>query len=318
MTTPRRFRFAPTPSRELHAGSALAAICGWAACRAVAGHFIVRVEDIDRARSRPELEPRLFDDLVWLGLDWDEPPERQSDRLQLYDHALDALVADGRAYPCRCSRADIRAAQSAPHLAVAGEEVEVPYPGTCRGHAVELPADRGGYRFDVCALGDAAVVDWRDGFIGPQREDVRTTSGDFLLGRAQQPTYQLAVVVDDRLMGITDVVRGRDLLGSTARQILLHRALAGLPGASPAPTPTFAHHPLIIDADGRKLSKRDAALSLHALRRDGTDPRTLVARLGRAIGLFDAGVLSATPRDWADALASGDRAAALHDGRLHS
>ncbi|MCC6621152.1 MAG: tRNA glutamyl-Q(34) synthetase GluQRS [Deltaproteobacteria bacterium] len=311
----RRFRFAPTPSRPLHAGSALAAVFGWAACRAVRGTFLLRIEDIDRQRCRKEHEAALLDDLTWLGLDWDEPPVRQSERLALYDDALARLVARGRAYACRCSRADIRQAQSAPHLGLDGEPAEVPYPGTCRRLGLglgDLGADgRGGMRLDVDALGAGAVVDWADGLLGPRREDVRTTSGDFLLGRPGQPTYQLAVVVDDALTGVSDVVRGRDLIGSTARQILLHRDL------NASPPPRFAHHPLIVDAAGGKLSKRDGALALASLRAAGVSPERLLADLGRAIGLLSADVRRATPRDWADAIAGLGLADALHDGALH-
>jgi len=313
MIGPRRFRFAPTPSRPLHAGSALAAVFGWAACRAVGGRFLVRVEDIDRARCRPEHEAALFDDLVWLGLTWDEPPLRQSERLALYDDALARLHAAGHAYVCRCSRADVRQAQSAPHLGIAGEAPELPYPGTCRRLGLtlaDLGADgRGGMRLDVDALGDGAIVKWIDDIAGPQREDVRTTAGDVLLGRPGQPTYQLAVVVDDALSGITDVVRGRDLLGSTARQLLLHRRLGQ------ATAPRFAHHPLIVDAAGHKLSKRDGALAIATRRAGGDRPERLVATLGRAIGLLPAHVERATAIDWADALATIDLRA-LHDGAL--
>lgn len=308
---PRRFRFAPTPSRALHAGSALAALYGWAACRAAQGHFILRIEDIDRLRCRPEHEATLLDDLAWLGLDWDEPPTRQSERMHHYDAALSRLA--DVTYACQCSRADIRQAQSAPHLGIDGEPLEVPYPGTCRHAHLPLPEQRGGLRLDVDRLGDGAIVAWHDVMLGPQREDVRTTSGDVLLGRAGQPTYQLAVVVDDHLMGVSDVVRGRDLLASTARQILLHRALAG----DGAPPPRFHHHPLIVDRQGHKLSKRDAAASLRSLRADGVLPDALGAALGRAIGLFEAAVRRATPADWAEALAHViARAGTLHDGRV--
>jgi len=303
----RRFRFAPTPSRELHAGSALAALFGWAAARAAGGRFLLRIEDIDRARCRPEHEARLVEDLAWLGLDWDEPPLRQSERILIYDGVLAELVAAGAVFACRCSRADIRQAQSAPHLGLDGEPAETPYPGTCRELGLPLADDgRGGYRLHVARLGEGAVVAWHDGLRGPAREDVRATSGDFLLGRPGQPTYQLAVVVDDRASGMSDVVRGRDLAGSTARQLLLHRRLGG-------PEPAFSHHPLLVDGAGHKLSKRDAALSLASLRAAGVDAPTLCAGLGRAIGLFGRGVLRAYPRDWADALASG--AGPLHDGR---
>lgn len=319
MSPPPRFRYAPTPSRELHVGSALAALIGWAMARAAGGRFVLRVEDIDRARCREAFEASIYRDLAWLGLDWDEGPDvggpfgpyRQSQRTDRYDRLLLALMTAGMAYPCVCSRADVRAAQSAPHLPAPGadgaEGGERPYPGTCRAKHHPLPSDRGGIRLDLAAVGDP-VVAWVDGLMGPQHEDVRLTAGDVLLGRPGQPTYQLAVVADDRAMGITDVVRGRDLLGSTARQILLHRAIAHIEDDAAGP-PRFHHHPLLVDAHGHKLSKRDEAAPLSTLRE--SDPSTLRARLGRAVGLFGPGVERASPGDWVEAIAAPDRA--LHD-----
>jgi glutamyl-tRNA synthetase len=283
----RRFRFAPTPSRPLHAGSALAALIGWAEARNRGDVFILRIEDIDRARSRPEHEATCLHDLRWLGLDWDEGPDlgggsapyRQSQRMDRYDKALAGLIAGRLAYPCACSRADVRAAQSAPHL---DREQEVPYPGTCRPPRGPsgLPGGRGGYRLDVTGLADGAVVAWEDCAAGPQEEDVRRSCGDFLLGHLGAPSYQLAVVVDDLAMGITDVVRGRDLLGSTARQILLYRAL----GANP---PSYLHHPLLLDRTGRKLAKRDADPPIATWRATGGRPEELIGRLAAACGIID-------------------------------
>ena len=289
----RRFRYAPTPSRRLHVGNGLAALIGWAAARAARASFILRIEDIDRTRCRPEFEAQALADLRWLGLDWDEGPDvggpcgpyRQSERLDRYDEAREGLASSGDAYACVCSRADVRAAQRAPHLqrqASSQGGGEAPYPGTCRpAHDTTPPrqalSDRGGHRLRV---GDSAAgtVSWDDGWCGPQREDVSQTCGDFLLGRPGQPTYQLAVVVDDIEMGVTDVVRGNDLLDSTARQILLYRRLG-------AAAPRFWHHPLIVDDQGRKLSKRDDDLTLAALRDGGADPSRLRARLCASVGL---------------------------------
>jgi len=315
-----RFRFAPTPSRWLHLGNGLAALVGWGMARASGGAFVLRVEDIDRSRCRADFEDGALADLAWLGLDWDEGPDvggphgpyRQSERLRRYDAVAEALVADGLAYPCRCSRADVRAAASAPHHT--DTHGELPYPGTCRpegGVPQPLLDDRGGVRLWVDRLGADACVTWRDGLLGELREDVRSTCGDFLLGRPGQPTYQLAVVADDRDMGITDVVRGRDLVGSTARQLVLHRVLAERDGAPREPR--FHHHPLVVDELGRKLSKRDDDIALRTLRRGGADPAPVIAALGRAIGLFPPSVARAHPRDLADAL-SGP--VDLHDGTL--
>ena len=326
-----RFRYAPTPSRWLHVGNGLAALVGWGLARAAHGAFVLRIEDIDRARCRPEFEDATLRDLAWLGVDWDEGPDvggphgpyRQSARMGRYDALLAGLRAADRAYPCRCSRADVRAAASAPHLGPSGEADEVPYPGTCRPGPERGPVavadDRGGVRLWVDRLGDDAVVTWRDGLLGDQREDVRATCGDFLLGRPGQPSYQLAVVADDREMGITDVVRGRDLLGSTARQVLLHRVLAGSRDAGQgaardgdALVPRFHHHPLILDELGRKLSKRDDAIALRTFRESGADPAALIATLGRAVGLFPGTVRRARAADFTDALGAPPD---LHDGR---
>lgn len=299
----RRFRYAPTPTRALHVGNGLAALIGWAAARAVGGAFVLRIEDIDRTRSTPDLAAAAIDDLRWLGVEWDEGPDvggawgpyTQSERLASYDRTLERLVEAGVAYACHCSRADVRAAQSAPHLHQGGE---LPYAGTCRpsgGAAGRLSADRGGYRLNVDALGDAAVVRFDDRWLGPWTEDVRETCGDFLLGRPGAPTYQLAVVTDDVAMGITDVVRGRDLAGSTARQILLHRVLGEA-------APSYAHHPLLVDEAGQKLSKRDRALALRAVRESGMAAGALRARLGAAIGLWDRAVGRAAPSDFIDGI----------------
>lgn len=299
----RRFRYAPTPSRPLHAGSALAALIGWGAARAIGAEFILRIEDIDRTRCRPEHEASCLADLRWLGLDWEEGPDvggprgpyRQSERLGRYDDALATLAGT---YTCVCSRAQVRAAQRAPHLQSGGE---LPYPGTCRpvpgsaepGHVTT--ADRGGLRLDVHALGDAATVSWSDVWTGEHSEDVRATCGDFLLGRPGHPTYQLACVLDDGAMGITDVVRGRDLQGSVGRQILLHRALGQR-------APRWAHHPLLLDDTGRKLSKRDRAESLTGLREGGADRDALIAGLAASIRLVDGSVSRLTPEGFVDAL----------------
>ncbi len=306
----RRFRFAPTPSRPLHLGSALAALFGWSLARNDRASFILRIEDIDRTRSKPEVEQTLLADLAWLGLDWDEGPDvggpfapyRQSERLQLYDAALTTLSDRGHLYACTCSRADIRQAQSAPHLGLAHEARELPYPGTCRptqpassSPANALPVDnRGGLRLDLRTL-PSPIFDFDDAFVGPTTEDLRDTCGDPLLGRPSQPTYQLACVVDDLAMGITDIVRGRDLLGSTARQLALREALHA------AFTPRFAHHPLLVDDQGRKLSKRDDAPPLESLRQTHS-AASLIAALGRRLNLFSNAVHAATANDFRDAL----------------
>ncbi len=323
----RRFRYAPTPTRELHVGNGLAALVGWGAARAARGAFVLRVEDIDASRCRPELTDSALADLHWLGVDWDEGPEAggpcapyiQSERLARYDSVLEQLRVAGLAYPCRCSRADVRVAMRAPHLHEGGE---TPYAGTCRPEGAAaggaLAPGRGGYRLDLRAVPGGAVVQVHDAWLGASVEDVRDTCGDFLLGRPGAPTYQLAAVADDIAMGVTDVVRGRDLAGSTARQMLLYRALGHA-------APRFAHHPLLVDERGQKLSKRDRAVTLRAMRDDGVAPGGLRARLGAAVGLWGAGTRSATPQDFADAIEAFEAPAAAlerngarppwHDGR---
>lgn len=193
-----------------------------------------------------------------------------------------------------------------------------PYPGTCReaAHAT-LDSERGGWRLNVNALGEDAIVDYRDVWEGPQREDVRTTCGDFGLGRPGLPTYQLAVVYDDRAMGITDVVRGSDLLGSSARQFLLHRALATLDAAAgsnnsaPYSEPRVAHHPLVLAAGGEKLSKRNRSMSLTALREAGASPGEVIATACASVGMVRESVGSMTPEDAVEAFADASAPAGL-------
>lgn len=308
----RRFRFAPTPSRPIHIGSAWAALVGWSLARAARGQFVLRIEDIDRTRSQRHFETQLLEDLAWLGIDWDEGPDvggpagpyRQSERLDRYDQALRTLADQNRIYACVCSRADIRQAQSAPHLGLG--DTERPYPGTCRptpsGRGHRLLPDRGGMRLE---LPTQTLVSFDDVFAGPITEDLSTTCGDVLLGRPGQPTYQLAVVVDDLAMGITDIVRGRDLLGSTARQLALRQALD-----TPS-RPTIAHHGLIVDRLGHKLSKRDEAAPLGDLRAQG-GPEALIAALGRAAGLFAPNIDLASANDLREAIAASP-ARLVHD-----
>jgi glutamyl-tRNA synthetase len=249
----------------------------------------MRVEDLDAPRVRPGAEGRILAGLRWLGLDWDEGPDvggsfapyRQSERMARYAEALARLEAAGAVYPCFCSRAEVAAAALAPH----GPGDEGPrYPGTCRDLA---PAEverrsRGrppAWRFRV----PPGPVEFRDGVHGAQVRDVAAEAGDFVVARADGiPAYQLAVVVDDAAMGVTEVVRGDDLLGSTARQLLLYRAL-GLPA------PRFAHVPLVNGEDGARLAKRHAAASLDDLQERGADPRAVAGLLASLSGLAPEG-----------------------------
>ncbi len=289
-----RGRYAPSPTGPLHLGNARTALLSWLAARAAGGAYVLRVEDLDGPRVRPGLEVRILSELRWLGLDWDEGPDvggpagpyRQSERLARYGEALAGLREAGGVYPCFCSRAEIAAASQAPH----GPADEGPrYPGTCAALAAGEIARRSAsrrpaWRFRV----PPGKVSFVDGVHGPHEVDVAAAVGDFVVARADGiPAYQLAVVVDDAAMRITDVVRGDDLLPSTARQLLLYAAL-GLPA------PRFAHVPLVVAADGTRLAKRHGALAIGELRERGADPREVVGLLAEWSGL-GAGVPS--PRD---------------------
>ena len=281
---PVRGRFAPTPSGRMHLGNAFAALMAWLAARAAGGTMVMRVEDLDpRARDREAAE-LLMRDLEWLGLDWDEGPYYQSERGIAYDEALARLGGLGLTYPCFCSRAELHAA-TAPHAS----DGTYLYPGTCRGLSAAEVARRGALRPPATRLavpdaGDpAGTVRWRDLAWGPQEQVLALECGDFLVRRSDGVVaYQLAVVVDDALMGVTQVVRGRDLLGSSARQAYL----ACLLGWEP---PEHGHVPLLVAPGGRRLSKRDGDLDLGALRARGVDPRRLTGELAAAAGLAEPG-----------------------------
>jgi glutamyl-Q tRNA(Asp) synthetase len=267
--SPITTRFAPSPTGLLHRGHALSALLAWQRARQSGGRFILRIEDIDTTRCRPEFEAAIMADLTWLGLDWDEPVWRQSERGAVYRAALDRLVAMGAAYPCFCTRADIAAAASAPH----GSDGPL-YPGTCRHLEPEererrLASEAAAWRLDVAAaLAITGPLQWHDAWAGPQQADP-AAQGDFVVARRDIGTaYTLAVVVDDAAQGVTDVVRGVDLFEATHGQRLL-QALLGLS------VPQYHHHPLVLGSDGRRLAKRDAGETLAALRATGADPAAL-------------------------------------------
>lgn len=280
-----RGRFAPTPSGRMHLGNAMAALVAWLSARAAGGEMVMRVEDLDpRAQSRERAE-LLMDDLRWLGLDWDEGPYWQSERGARYDEAIARLEAAGLTYPCFCSRAELHAA-TAPH---ASDGTPI-YAGTCRVLSAEEVARRAAERPPATRLRVPAADDpvgtiaFCDLAYGPQCEVLARECGDFLVRRSDGVVaYQLAVVVDDALMGVTQVVRGRDLLGSCARQSYL----AGLLGWQ---APEYGHVPLLVAPDGRRLSKRDRDLDLGFLRERGVRPERVVGALASAVGLAE--------RDW--------------------
>jgi glutamyl-tRNA synthetase len=283
-------RYAPSPTGAIHLGNARTALLAWLAARAAGGAFVMRVEDLDRARQPPDAEARLLEDLRWLGIDWDEGPDaggpngpyRQSERAPLYDQAVARLLAAGRAYPCACSRADVARAASAPH----DDDEDGPrYPGTCRGRdpaEVAALAEKQGRAPSVRFHAAGAAPSFLDAVAGA----VSSPAGgvdDFVLRRADGvAAYQLAVVVDDAAMGITQVVRGADLLRSTPRQIALAQAL----GAAP---PAFAHVPLVLSPGGERLAKRTRPTSIASLRASGLTAEVIVGALAASAGLSPRG-----------------------------
>ena len=250
---PVRGRFAPTPSGRMHLGNVFSALMAWLSVRSVGGTLVLRIEDLDPRAQRREVAELLMRDLEWLGLTWDEGPYFQSERTVIYRAAVDKLTAQGLTYPCFCTRAELHAA-SAPHAS----DGTYLYQGTCRNLSAEEIARRAALRPPAMRLkvppasDPAGTITWTDLAFGPQTEVLARECGDFLVRRSDGVfAYQLAVVVDDCLMGVNQVVRGSDLLGSSARQTYLARLLGYEP-------PTFGHVPLLVAPDGRRLSKRRA------------------------------------------------------------
>jgi len=298
-----RGRLAPSPTGLLHLGNAWAFLLAWLAARARGGQVVLRMEDIDPERSRPEFAARILDDLRWLGLDWDEGPDVggphgpyvQSARLDRYAGALAALDRAGRVYPCFCTRKELRSLASAPQAGapafVAGDGSPV-YPGTCRDLA---PAERErllrqGRKPALRLRCDDISIAFDDRIAGAQRLGLAECGGDFALRRSDGVVaYQLAVVLDDIAMGVNQVVRGDDILMSTPRQIFLHRLLG-------APAPVYAHLPLVLDAGGERLAKRHQSQSLAALRGVGVPAAAVTGYLAWRAGLL-AAPRRAAPRE---------------------
>jgi glutamyl-tRNA synthetase len=273
----------------MHLGNARTALLAWLSARAAGGAVVLRVEDLDRDRVVEGAEARLAEELRWLGLDWDEGPDlggphspyRQSERRALYDDAVERLLADGRAFLCACSRADVARAATAPH----GED-GLRYPGTCRGlPAAEVTARAAAQSRQptVRFRGEDVRVAFEDLVHGPVDPLGEAGLDDFVIRRADGVTaYQLAVVVDDAAMEITEVVRGDDLLGSTPRQLALYQALGLRP-------PRFAHVPLVLAPGGERLAKRTRPLTVGELRAAGVPAAAVVGALGASAGLCAAG-----------------------------
>jgi glutamyl-Q tRNA(Asp) synthetase len=272
-------RFAPSPTGRLHRGHALSALVGWQAAREGGGRFLLRIEDIDVGRCRPEFEAAIYEDLAWLGLDWERPVRRQSEHFPEYAAALERLEAMGLVYPCFCTRAEIEA-----EIRAAGGAPQGPdgprYPGTCRNLG---PAERGARRAAGMPFArrlDAAKAAARVGALGWQEEGKGEIAvdpalhGDVVLARKDIPTsYHLAVTLDDHVQGITLVTRGEDLFVPTHT----HRLLQALLGLA---TPDYHHHKLLTGPDGRRFAKRDRSLTLRALRESGRTPAEVRAMAG--------------------------------------
>jgi glutamyl-tRNA synthetase len=270
-------RLAPSPTGLLHLGHARTFLLAYWQIRAQGGTLLLRMEDLDGPRAEARFAEAALRDLEWLGLDWDGPVWLQSDGLPRLNAAVNALIESGQAYPCVCSRGDIRSAQSAPHAAT----LEPRYPGTCRGRFAsfaEAEAQTGRSAGARLLVPEGSVrID--DGVNGESTWDIARDVGDFLIAkRDKAPAYQLAVAVDDAAQGVTHVLRGDDLRSSTARQWHVQSAL-GLPH------PAWFHVPLVTDESGRRLAKREADLGLAELRAGGTDPRAIVAWAAQSAGI---------------------------------
>lgn len=283
-----RGRFAPSPSGRMHLGNAWTALLAWLSARSQGGAMVLRMEDLDPDRSKPHFASAILEDTAWLGLDWDEGPDSggpyspydQDGRRGLYQQCLDVLEARGLLYPCYCTRGELRSVAQAPHAG----EIEPVYPGTClnlgaAGRAAMLAKGR---KPSLRLAVTRNSITFLDRVLGSQSQDVAAECGDFVLRRADGVhAYQLAVVADDAAQHISEVVRGADLLSSTARQLYLFR-LFGWSG------PSFAHVPLLVNPDGRRLSKRRKDVDLGQLRQQGVSPKAVVGYLAWRAGLLDA------------------------------
>lgn len=290
-----RARLAPSPTGNLHLGNAWSFLLAWLACRSRGGTLVLRMEDLDPERCTSSFASAIMEDLHWLGLDWDEGPDMggscgpyvQSGRQELYEAALRRLDKAGLLYPCYCTRRELRELAGAPHPHSTREslfgDLGAPYPGTCRNLDTQqrLLREKQGRRACLRLRCPAIPIAFTDAVYRRQWESTpEQWGGDFALQRSDGVTaYQLAVVVDDGLMGITQVVRGADLLSSTPRQLLLFDLLG-------FPKPEYAHVPLLCDAEGFRLAKRHKSLSLRSLRTQGVSPEAILGYLAYKADLY--------------------------------
>lgn len=275
-------RFAPSPTGPLHLGHAYSAILAHDMARAAGGRFLLRIEDIDRQRSRPEWEALIYDDLTWLGLTWEEPVMRQSERLKIYRQTLAELWENDLLYRCSCTRRDIEAATSAPQEGVSLGPDGLIYPGTCRPAGARMagePLPEAVLRLYMdraatyCSFDEIGEAHYGTHHITP--EQMIQNVGDIVLARRDMGTsYHLSVVLDDAAQGITHVVRGEDLIDATQIHVTLQKLLK-------LPTPTYCHHKLIRDESGKRLAKRDDARAIAKYRAEGATP----ADIRRLVGL---------------------------------
>lgn len=294
-SVPVRGRLAPSPTGHLHLGNAWAFLLCWLAVRSAGGRLVLRMEDIDPARSKAHFIDGIMRDLDWLGLDWDEGPDlggpfapyTQSERLGRYAEIIETLARLGHTYPCYCTRKELKTMASAPHA----EDVGPVYPGTCLGLSADERAEREGQeRKPSLRLHGSAETVFEDLVHGEVRLGWMDCGGDFPLRRSDGVvSYQLAVAVDDLDQGINLVVRGADILPCTPRQILLFRLLG-------REVPKYAHVPLMLDHSGERLAKRHEGCGLHVLREAGVSPRAITGYLAYRAGLLDR-PLMAEPRD---------------------
>ena len=261
-------RFAPSPTGRMHLGNVFSALLSWLSAKSKGGEWLLRIEDIDPGRSRQTYADLLMDDLDWLGLPWDGTPVYQSQRSDIYEHYYDQLCQQGLSYPCYCTRADLLATQ-APHES----DGRVVYKGTCR-HLPPQPDHAAATRLIVP---DQSIT-FQDGHYGTMEVNLASQVGDFIIRRKDGAwAYQLAVVIDDALMGVTEVVRGRDLLLSSPQQMYIAQLLG-------FPSPSFIHLPLLCNANNQRLSKRDSSLDMASLRQRYTSAE-IIGRLAYAANL---------------------------------